>query len=163
MDRSPLIRPRSSVRAQRGSGLIDVLIAMLVLSGAVASLAQLQAVSLREAADARARSEAALLARAKLDELRADSQSTADATGMQGSDEIAGVNFFHRSWSASQRYFCEPDAPPSITPCASGSLPPQPALFALSVIVAWQDRDGGSRRFVLESDAATPAPAPPPP
>lgn len=140
------------------------MIAMLVLSGAVAGLAQLQAVSLREAAEVRARSEAALLARAKLDELRASSRSAIGTTGMFGSDEIVGANFFRRSWTASQRSFCEPDAPPSIAPCTSGPVPPQPALFALSVIIAWQDRDGVSQRFVLESDAAAPSiPRPPPP
>jgi len=156
VDRSPLIRSRRPCRTQRGSGLIDVLIAMLVLSGAVASLAQLQSVALREAAEARAHSEAALLARAKLDELRAYSQLTAGTLGTHGSDDINGVTFFHRSWTASPRYFCEPDAPPSMAPCASGTLPPQPALLALSVVIAWQDRDGGSQRFVLDSDVAAP-------
>lgn len=135
---------------------------MLVLSGAVASLAQLQAVALREAAEARARSEAALLARAKLDELRAYSQITVGTPGGDGSDEIDGVTFFHRSWTASRRYFCEPDAPPSLAPCASGPLPTQPALFALSVTIAWQDRDGASQRFVLDSDVAAPFSRAPP-
>lgn len=162
MDRSPLIRLRSSRRAQRGSGLIDVLVAMLVLSGAVASLAQLQSVALREAAETRARSEAALLARAKLDELRTYAQLPVGTPGMDASDEIVGVESFHRSWTASPRYFCERDAPPSATPCTSGLLPPQPALFALSVTIAWQDRDGDPQRFVLDSNAAAPISRGPP-
>jgi type II secretory pathway pseudopilin PulG len=162
VDRSPLICPRPPRHAQRGSGLIDVLVAMLVLSGAVAGLARLQALALREAAEARARSEAAMLARAKLDELRAYSQLAVGTLGIDGSDEIAGVESFHRSWTASPRYFCEPDAPPSITPCASGLSPPQPALLALSVTIGWQDRDGDPRRFVLDSNVAAPISRGPP-
>lgn len=162
MDRSPLIRLRPSCRAQSGSGLIDVLVAMLVLSGAVASLAQMQSVALREAAEARARSEAALLARAKLDELRAYAQLPVGTSGIDASDEIVGVESFHRSWTASPRYFCEPDAPPSITPCTSSLLPPQFALLALSVTIAWQNRDGGSQRFRLDSNVAAPISRGPP-
>ncbi|WP_133879424.1 type IV pilus modification PilV family protein [Panacagrimonas perspica] len=142
--------------------MIDVLVAMLVLSGAVAGLAQLQAVALREAAEARARSEAALLARAKLDELRAYSPLTTGTRGIDESDDVAGVASFHRSWTVSRQYFCDPDAPPSITPCASDPSPPQPALLALRVTVAWQDRDGVSQRFVLDSNVAVPISRGPP-
>ena len=85
-------RRARSTRGQRGAGLIDVLLAMSVLSGAVASLAQLQAFTFRECAEARLRSVAILLARAKLDDLRAFSQLAAGPAGVFSFDEIGAAS-----------------------------------------------------------------------
>jgi hypothetical protein len=160
-----------NVRAQRGGGLIDVLMAMGVLSGAVASLAQLQAFTFRECADARLRSVATLLARAKLDDLRAYSQLAAGPPGVFAFDEIGndsggtedgegrlrlaagsvlvdGVPF-ERSWTAAPRSFCAADAAPIDSPCTS-----RPSLLALTVVIAWTDREGRPQRVVLEGSAA---------
>jgi hypothetical protein len=157
-------------RHQRGAGLVDVLVAMVLLSAAVASLAQLQAVAFGEYAETRLRSMATTLARAKLDDLRAYSQLDAGAPGVFGYDEIttdgggtedgegrlrlpAGTveidgTRFERRWSAAPRYFCAPDAPPTDLPCAS-----RPALLALTVVVAWSDREARPRQVVLEGSA----------
>ena len=154
-------------RGQRGAGLIDVLVAMGVLSGAVASLAQLQALVFRECAETRLHSVATLLARAKLDDLRAYSQLAAGGPGVFGHAEITndgggtedaegrlhvppgavvvdGIRF-ERSWTASPRYFCGPDVPPTATACS-----PQPDLLSLTVVVSWVDRDGRTQRVALE-------------
>ena len=170
MDGPPMKRRAGSVRGQRGAGLIDVLLAMSVLSGAVASLAQLQAFTFRECAEARLRSVAILLARAKLDDLRAFSQLAAGPAGVFSFDEIGAASGgtedgdglrlpagavsvdgvrFDRSWTAAPRYFCAEDAAPTDIACA-----PQPALVALTVVVAWTDRSGQRQRVVLEGSAA---------
>lgn len=162
-------------RDQQGGGLIDVLVAMVVLSGAVASLAQLQSVAFRDSADARLRSVATLLARAKLDDLRAYSQLASGAPGIFGYDEIANDGGgtedgegrlrlaagpvlidgtrFERSWTAAPRFFCAADSPPTDVSCAS-----RPPLLALSVIVAWTDHQGRAQRTVLEGSATALAP-----
>jgi hypothetical protein len=160
-----------STGRQRGGGLIDVLMAMGVLSGAVASLAQLQAFTFRECAEARLRSVATLLARAKLDDLRAYSQLAAGPPGVFAFDEIAndgggtedddgrlrlaagsvlvdGVRF-ERSWTAAPRWFCAADAPPADLSCA-----PRPSLIALTVVIAWTDRKGQPQRVILEGSLA---------
>lgn len=164
-------RRARSTRGQRGAGLIDVLLAMSVLSGAVASLAQLQAFTFRECADARLRSVATLLARAKLDDLRAYSQLAAGPAGVFSFDEITagaggtedgegrlrlpagavlvdGVRF-DRSWTAAPRYYCAEDAAPTDIACS-----PRPSLVALTVVVTWTDRAGQQQRVVLEGSAA---------
>lgn len=161
---------------QRGGGLIDVMVAMGVLSGAVAGLARLQAVAFRETSDARMRSVATMLARAKLDDLRTYSQLAVGAPGIFGFDEISndrggsedaegglrapagGVLIddirFERSWSAAPRYFCGADAPLTSVACTSDPAPPRPSLLSLTVVIAWQDRDGRSQRVALEGTAA---------
>lgn len=165
---------------QRGAGLIDVLIAMGVLSGAVAGLAQLQAVALRESADARLRSVAMMLARAKLDDLRAYAQLAVGAPGTFGYDEIANDGGgtedaegrlhlpagpvlvdgtrFERSWTAAPLHFCTVDAPPATLPCPAGSMPSRPSLLSLTVVISWTDREGSAQRVVLEGSAAALAP-----
>lgn len=155
---------------QRGAGLIDVLLAMGVLAGAVASLAQLQAFVFRECAETRLHSVAMLLARAKLDDLRAYSQRNAGGPGVFGHAEITsdgggsedaegrlhvpagavlvdGIRF-QRNWTASPRYFCAPDAPPTAMACSS-----QPDLMSLTVVVSWTDRDGRTQHVTLEGSA----------
>ena len=161
---------------QRGGGLIDVLVAVGLLSGAVASLARLQAVALREAGDARLRSVATLLARAKLDDLRAYSQLATGGPGLFGYDEIASGaggtedaegrlrlpaepvlvdgTRFERSWTAVPMYYCDADAPPTRLPCAGEAAPSRPSLISLTVVIAWIDREGETRRVALEGSAA---------
>ncbi|MCC2657260.1 MAG: hypothetical protein K0Q76_2368 [Panacagrimonas sp.] len=161
---------------QRGGGLIDVLIAMGVLSGAVAGLARLQAVAFRESADARLRSVATLLARAKLDDLRAYAQLAVGAPGTFGYDEIANDvggtedvdgqlrlpagsvpvdgTRFERSWTSTPLYFCSGDAPPTTLPCTGPAMPSRPTLRSLTVVIAWTDREGIAQRVRLEGSAA---------
>lgn len=160
----------SLIHHQRGAGLIDVLVAMGVLSGAAASLAQLQAFAFRQCAEARLHSVATLLARAKLDDLRAYSQRAGDGPGIFGFEDItsdgggtedgegrlhlpAGVVLvdgvrFERSWTAAPRFFCVTDAPPTDTTCAS-----RPDFLSLTVVVSWTDREGRKQRVALEGSA----------
>lgn len=159
----------------RGGGLIDVLVAMGVLSGAVAGLAQLQALAFRECADARLRNTATLLARAKLDDLRAHSQLDAGAPGTFGYDEIGSDRGgtedaegrlhlpagsvdvdgtrFDRRWTATALHLCGAEAAPSPAPCAGGTPSTRPPLLALGVVITWTDRQGQTRRVVLEGTA----------
>jgi type IV pilus assembly protein PilV len=65
-------RPRSTVTAQSGVGLIEVLIAVLVLSIAFLGIAALQAVSLSTNNSAMARSMATIASYSILDAMRAD-------------------------------------------------------------------------------------------
>lgn len=170
MDRS------SMSRRQRGAGLIDVLVAMGVLSGAVAGLAQLQAVAFRESAEARLRGVAIGLARAKLDDLRSFAQLTAGPAGTFGYDEIANGaggtedgdgrvrlpagpvlvdgTRFDRNWTVSPLYLCAADAPPSALACAGASASTRPALLWLTVDITWADRDGVTQRVRLGGSAA---------
>lgn len=155
----------------RGGGLIDVLIAMLVLAGGVAGLARLQAVSFRESGASLARSSAARLAQAKLDDLRSFTQLAAGQAGIFGYDEIGadaggaengdgtlrvpsgavtlGNTRFRRHWRASPRYACTNDAL-ATTPCADSAPEARPDLHAISVTLSWNTVDGTQDGLTLE-------------
>lgn len=74
-------RSRPPVRQPRGIGLIEVLIAVLVLSFGLLALGALQAASIRAAAESRARTAGTFLAQEKLEELRVFAALLADADG----------------------------------------------------------------------------------
>jgi Tfp pilus assembly protein PilV len=144
-------------RLSRGVGLIDVLIAMLVLAGGAIGLAKLQSVSFREGTIARTNSIAQQLAQAKLDDLRSFTQLPAGGNGVFGYAEI-GNNLggaelddgtlrlpsgavtlsnetFQRTWTASPRYFCEGQTLQQTANCA----PPKarPDAFVINVTVTF--------------------------
>ncbi|MCB1635304.1 MAG: prepilin-type N-terminal cleavage/methylation domain-containing protein [Xanthomonadales bacterium] len=70
-----------SKHRQRGVGLIEILIALVVLAIGFLALAALQGAVTRNAADSRARAAATLLASEKLEELRSFTASRSDANG----------------------------------------------------------------------------------
>lgn len=65
-------QPPSSRRAQRGAGLIEVLVAVLIMSIGLLGVAAMQAVTLRNTQSAAGRSQAVMHAHAMLDVLRAN-------------------------------------------------------------------------------------------
>lgn len=79
MNRSMCRQPRSSCRAQSGVGLIEVLVAVLVLSIGFLGVAALQAMSLSTNNSAMARSMATISSYSILDAMRADSGAQAQA------------------------------------------------------------------------------------
>lgn len=164
-------------RYSRGVGLIDVLIAMLVLAGGVAGLAKMQAVVLKENDSSKARSVATQLASAKIDDLRSFTQTDAGAAGVFGYDEIGanaggaekgdgslhlptgnvtvGNVVFTRTWTAEPRYFCGFNAAASGTNCAGADAKPRSDYFAIAVTVAWTDADGTPQSVVLNGTASS--------
>lgn len=89
MELSPTLR---APRGQRGIGLIEVLIALLILAFGFLALASLQGAATRSAADARARAAATFLAQEKLEELRTFAALEADADGDGELDLIADTD-----------------------------------------------------------------------
>lgn len=170
-DRFPCVPPSRA----RGAGLIDVLFAMLVLAGGVAGLARLQAVSLRESGASLARSNAARLAQAKLDDLRSFTQLAPGQPGIFGYDEIGadaggaengdgnlrvpsgpvtvGNTRFRRHWRASPRYACTTGAL-ATTPCADSAPGARPDLHALAVTLSWNTVEGGHDGLTLDGSVS---------
>ncbi len=159
-------------RRMRGSGLIDVLIAMLVLAGGVAALARMQVLGFRESGAALARSNAARMAQAKLDDLRSFTQLAVGPEGVFGYDEIGadaggaehgdgtlripsgdvivGNTRFRRHWRTSPRYTCVNGAL-ATTPCADSVSGSRPELRALWVTLSWNAVDGVQDSLTLAS------------
>jgi type IV pilus modification protein PilV len=76
---SASVSPRRA--QQRGVGLIEVLIALVILAIGFLALAALQGAITRNAADSRARTAATSMAKEKLEELRSFVSGRADANG----------------------------------------------------------------------------------
>jgi Tfp pilus assembly protein PilV len=92
------------IKAQRGVGLIEVLIAAVTVAVGLMALGTLQGGLMHTSGENKARSEAVKLAEAKLEEFRNNVSKTAfdtdlAATDPAGSDSITGTNAtFARSW-----------------------------------------------------------------
>lgn len=179
--RSPLAgvggRPKAWLvsRLSRGVGLIDVLVAMVVLAGGVVGLAKMQAVTLKESDSSKTRSVAMQLAAAKLDDLRSFTQIAAGGAGVFGYAEIAnngggaenadgslrlpsgavtvGNVGYNRTWVAQGRYFCVPNAAATTANCAGAASKPRPDFYALTVNVAWTAADGSAQTVSLNGSA----------
>lgn len=140
MHRSPT---PMSMPSQRGATLIEVLVVMAMFAMGMLGMAQMQAAMSSWTEAARLRSEAALLARQKLDALRtaahfasADSRDAFDAALAPSVAEepiTVGTATFRRTWSVQ----------------AHGT----PAQKSVVVTVSWQDRTG-AQSLVLPSVVA---------
>jgi type IV pilus modification protein PilV len=93
----------SKINAQRGIGLIEVLIAAVVIAVGLMSLASLQGELMHSSGESKARSEAVKLAEEKLEEFRnniSKSDFDLDLGAGTGNDSINGSNAtFARSWT----------------------------------------------------------------
>ncbi|TJY62075.1 hypothetical protein E4T66_07515 [Sinimarinibacterium sp. CAU 1509] len=137
---------------QRGVGLIDVLLAVVVLGLGAVGLVKFQSVVMREGNSTKARSVAVQMAKAKLDDLRSYSQLAAGAAGVFGYDElgpttaavnanvggaekadgtlelpsgsvtVGGVNYT-RSWTTTRYYLCRDNEAAKSVNCASTPWP----------------------------------------
>ena len=94
-------------RGTAGFVLIEALVAVLIVALGMLALTKLEALMIASAGDARARSQAVTLARAKTDELRSAiiraQYNAAVVAGTQSQDTVTlGANTFTRNWDVTQ-------------------------------------------------------------
>ena len=168
----------SFITRQRGFGLLEVMIAVLVLAVGLLSLGSLHSMIIKSSSSAKAQSNAAALAQEKLDDLTSFQQLPAGANGIFGFNEItsntggnenadgtlvlptgsvtiANVNY-NRTWTVQDYYFCTENAAPSTTNSCSAS---NPNFKLITMSVTWTDSDGRARRVNLQSTVAAISPA----
>lgn len=133
-------------RGQRGSALIEALVAFLVLSLGMIAIARVQG-HLRLGADvARQRSEAVRLAQEDMETLRGFASIEEAADGTRSFDAIASAS---RSVNTGTAYLLD-------RRIAAADLP---HAKSASITVSWTDRSGASQQFTLHSIIAGSDPA----
>ncbi|HKW85359.1 MAG TPA: hypothetical protein VJN68_16545 [Burkholderiaceae bacterium] len=138
---------RTRVHAQRGIGLIEALIAFVVLSLGMLAIARVQSDMRAYAELARQRTEAVRIAQQDMEALRAYSVLTASA-GLRSYDQIAPTSTTVDS-IAPTRY----DLARQVLAAADGQA------ASVAVTVRWNDRRGESQHATLASMIARSAPA----
>jgi hypothetical protein len=168
----------SSKQSQQGIGILEVLIAVVVLSVALLSLGGLHTLIIKSSSQAKSRGVATALAQEKLDELRAyglATDSTFPFRNICGADTMVanptnydGTNFgntipanvngnvtFTRSWSVYGFNFAGNNTAPTYDsgatcpPDTATDLPPDLKLVAMTV--TWQDENGERHNMLLQS------------
>ncbi len=149
-------------RRRAGFSLIEVLIAVVVLSVGLLALGALQASLVRSSAEAKARAGALSLAEDRLERMRSfgdnyhgltgTTETTADLGGT-----ISGVDYTRRTTVQRYAYDRVSDAFVAVASTANGSLPAMGAAGAapqwasgvefkrIEVAVSWADAQGGNR------------------
>jgi prepilin-type N-terminal cleavage/methylation domain-containing protein len=168
----------SFITHQRGFGLLEVMIAVLVLAVGLLSLGSLHSMIIKSSSSAKAQSTAAVLAQEKLDDLTSFQQLPTGGNGTFGFNEIAAnaggnenadgtlvlptgsvtvanVNY-SRTWAVQDYYFCSENAAPSTNNTCSASYP---NFKLITMSVTWTDSDGTARRVNLQSTVAAISPA----
>ena len=163
-----------NIRAQHGLGLVEVLIALLVLSLGMLAMGRLLVLSLREIEIGRARGIAMQLARSKLEDLRSFAQLDAGPAGVFGFDEIGnstggaeatdgrlllpagrmesdGLNFT-RDWKVQPLYLCGVNAAAGVGQCTPAHS--HPDLLWVTVTLSWEGIDELANTIVIESAIA---------
>ena len=85
----------SFITRQRGFGLLEVMIAVLVLAVGLLSLGSLHSMIIKSSSSAKAQSNAAALAQEKLDDLTSFQQLPAGANGIFGFNEITSNYLYY--------------------------------------------------------------------
>ena len=166
------------IERQRGIGMVEVLLALLVLGVGMLALGRLTALALREIEIGRARATAVQLAREKFEDLRSFAQLDAGPAGIFGFDEIGtstggaetgegrlqlpagaleidGLEFT-RAWTTSPLYLCDAEAAATADRCASGR---RPDLLWITMTLAWTDLNGSEGSVIVEAAIAAFEPA----
>lgn len=170
-------KPSSS---QKGFGLIEVLIALVVLSVGMLAISSLQVEYLSSGNEAKLRSVATKVAQEKLNDLRTFAQLEAGAAGTFGYEEIGGntgglenddgtlINQsgtvetpqqnFTRNWTVTNYYYPPTGAQAVIASDWDsdtwGTIPERPHFKAVSITVAWTDRDGETQTITTSGAIA---------
>lgn len=149
---------------QRGFGLLEVMIAVVVLSVALLALGGLHAQIIKSANDAKLKTLATSLATEKIDDLRSYGATSADSTftydtinssssstpgGNAGNTFQSDANVaFTRSWFTTSLYVCG-DSAPSTSNCSTPKSTPDMKL--LNVSITWTDVEGDAQSVALQS------------
>ncbi len=156
--------PSSSLRPERGFTLIEILVAVLVLSFGLLGLAMLQATGLRFNTDSYLRSQATILAYDLIDRMRANKagadagnycltsttpvcqttaaptdQTCGDTTGCDSAAQLAQYDLSR--WYDLQKQYLSPGASPSsikreVVTTASGQT-----MYQYTITMRWSERD----------------------
>ena len=164
------------VRA-RGFSLLEVLIAVVVLSFGLLALASLQASLMRNSSEAKARSVALSLAKDRVEELRsfsslADYQAMTDTTGTyadDGAGSLGGVSYSVTTTVERYAYDPDPDGDPDtddgvfeLVAGDTGALGSDYAadneFKTIEVTVGWTDSDGTAQTVTIEDAIGAVAP-----
>lgn len=143
-----LAKRRIGPRHQRGIGMIEVMVAVLILAIGVLGIAALQAITLKNTGSSAARTQAALQAYSMMDIIRADRANVASYNTniyVDGGDGAAGSL---NGWLAGLKQTVAPDAKGRVI-CRSNEM-------TCSVGVQWNDEraTGGSRTQQVEVASA---------
>jgi prepilin-type N-terminal cleavage/methylation domain-containing protein len=156
--------PYKNFSRQRGFGLLEVMITVIVLSVALLALGGLHAQIIKSANDAKLKALATSLATEKIDDLRSYGATSADSSftfdtinnsssstpgGNAGNTYVSDSNVtFTRRWFATSMYVCGDNAP-STSNCATPKT--QPDMKVLNVSVTWTDVEGDPQSVAMQS------------
>lgn len=133
-----------SPRAQRGIGMIEVMVAVLVLAIGVLGIAALQAITLKNSGSSAARTQAAIQAYSMMDIIRADRANLASYNTNIYTTADSGAPGTMDAWLVGLRQTVSPDAMGRVI-CTEDEM-------SCSVGVQWNDEraTGGSSRQEIE-------------
>lgn len=149
----------SSMKRQRGFGLIEVMVTMLVLSVGILAHIGFQRMVFRDTNVAEARNNAVQLAAEKVEDLRAYTQLKSE-TGKIAYEDIAnnaggriaqgtltvGNTLYNRIWKVKNWYY---DSPNSAATQTVPSGDPLPDFKQIQVTVQWIDLEGAAQSVDL--------------
>lgn len=155
--------------AQRGVGLVEILITLLVISFGLLAHVTFQRFTFHEATLASARSDATDLALNKLEDLRAFTVLPS-TTGVQAFADIGddtggtlaagnitlGNTVFTRHWSVVNYWYTATNSAP-VTLAPTGN--PLPDLKRVTLTISWTDIDGTAQSLTMASLIAGDDPA----
>lgn len=144
------VKPRA--RSQMGISLLEALIALVILSVGILSIAKLNSYLLEVAGSAKARAQATQLAESKLQELRNQIVSASFANVVDGNDTITGYSSSGTAVTAFSRYWCTRNT--AASNCSTGTADTDAFGRRIFVAVTWTDRKGTTQTVRLNSKIA---------